>query len=237
MHAILTGGAGAIGTETARLMLEAGATVSVIDSDPDGLDRLARTLSPLGRIDCICASLDSADHIESAFSRVFARPASLIHLVGLFQPDGLEQLDRESWNRTIRVNLTSAVEVAQCFLRHRQPEQIGRIVLFDSIASARGSSGHLAYSAAKGGIGGLMRALARDLAPSVLVNSVSPGLVDSPMGRHVIDSRGAELLAAIPLRRFAQPAEIAPMAAFLAGPQNTYVTGQTIHVDGGAHMT
>jgi NAD(P)-dependent dehydrogenase (short-subunit alcohol dehydrogenase family) len=233
---VITGGAGGIGVETARAFLEQGAHVVIVDRDEE---RLARAVAVLGKArlapyrsdletPAVCAAA-----IESAGAPVYA----LVHLAGLFEKDAMDGDDHAVWDRAIGVNLTSAYDMAVAFsTRFARPvsdRDAARIVLTSSVAYRRGSAGYPPYAAAKAGIVGLTRSLARRLAPDVLVNAVAPGVIETRMAEPTIAERGDAYRAEIPLRRFGQPAEVASVIRFLCSPDASYVTGQTITIDGG----
>jgi NAD(P)-dependent dehydrogenase (short-subunit alcohol dehydrogenase family) len=123
--------------------------------------------------------------------------------------------------------------MAVAFASRADDAEPARIVFTSSVAFRRGSGDYPAYGAAKGGIVGLTRSLARRFAPRILVNAVAPGLIETRMAAPIIQSRGEQMLSSIPLARYGQPEEIASVIRFLCGRDSSYVTGQTITVDGG----
>lgn len=141
------------------------------------------------------------------------------------------------WTDTIAVNLTAAFTCASAVLSDMLRARRGRIVLVSSVVAARGGTGQAAYGASKGGVEGLTRALAREVASrGVSVNAVAPGFVDTDMTAGLSQSARAEHLAAIPMGRLATPQEIVAPVLFLASPEASYVTGTVLGVDGGMGM-
>jgi 3-oxoacyl-[acyl-carrier protein] reductase len=167
--------------------------------------------------------------IEAAGAPVYA----LVHLAGLFERDALDPEDHGVWNRAIAANLTNAYDMAVAFSTRFDRREPARIVLTSSVAYRRGSADRVPYAAAKGGIVGLTRALSRKLAPDVLVNAIAPGLIETRMSEPVVAERGDAYREEIPLKRFGKPAEVASVIRFLCSPDASYITGQTISVDGG----
>jgi 3-oxoacyl-[acyl-carrier protein] reductase len=137
------------------------------------------------------------------------------------------------WDRALSVNLTTAYDMVSACLPLFDANTVGRIVFAASVAYRRGSFDHLGYSAAKGGIAALVRALSRRLAPDVLVNAVAPGIIVTRMTEQNIEEKGDRLIAEIPLRRWGHAREVASVIRFLCSPDSSYVTGQIINVDGG----
>jgi 3-oxoacyl-[acyl-carrier protein] reductase len=229
---VVTGGAGGIGIETVRAFMDQGGHVIMADIDEAALNRAQAVLGRV-RLGTIASALDTpaecARVIESAGAPVYA----LVHLAGLFEPDTLNPDDHGVWNRAIAANLTNAYDMAVAFSTRFDRREPARIVLTSSVAYHRGSAGYPPYAAAKGGVVGLTRSLSRKLAPDVLVNAIAPGLIETKMAEPTIAQRGEAYLREIPLQRVGKPSEVASVIRFLCSPDASYITGQTITIDGG----
>ena len=229
---VVTGGAGGIGLETVRTFMDHGGHVIMADIDEAALERAQAGLGGV-RLGTIASALDTpaecARVIEAAGAPVYA----LVHLAGLFERDELDQDDHGVWNRAIAADLTNAYDMAVAFSTRFDRREAARIVLTSSIAYRRGSADHVPYAAAKGGIVGLTRALSRKLAPYVLVNAIAPGVIETRMAEPTIAERGEAYRQEIPLKRFGKPSEIASVIRFRCSPDASYITGQTINIDGG----
>jgi 3-oxoacyl-[acyl-carrier protein] reductase len=229
---VVTGGAGGIGIETVRGFMEQGGHVIMADVDEAALERAQAVLGRV-RLGTIASALDTpaecARVVEAAGAPVYA----LVHLAGLFERDALDPDDHGVWNRAIAANLTNAYDMAVAFSTRFDRRQPARIVFTSSVAYRRGSADRVPYAAAKAGIVGLTRALSRKLAPDVLVNAVAPGLIETKMADPIIAERGEAYRQEIPLKRFGQPSEVASVIRFLCSPDASYITGQTITIDGG----
>ena len=229
---VVTGGAGGIGVETVRAFMDQGAHVIMADIDEAALSRAQQTLGRV-RLGTIASALETpaecARVIEAAGAPVYA----LVHLAGLFERDEFDPDDHGVWNRAIAANLTSAYDMAVAFSSRFDRREPARIVLTSSVAYRRGSADRLPYAAAKAGIVGLTRSLSRKLAPNVLVNAIAPGVIETKMADPIIAERGESYRLEIPLRRFGKPTEIASVIRFLCSPDASYITGQTITIDGG----
>jgi 3-oxoacyl-[acyl-carrier protein] reductase len=229
---VVTGGAGGIGIETVRAFMDQGGHVVMADIDKAALDRAQTELGRV-RLGTIASALDTpaecARIIESAGAPVYA----LVHLAGLFERDELDPDDHGVWNRAIAANLTNAYDMAVAFSTRFDRREPARIVLASSVAYRRGSADRVPYAAAKGGIVGLTRSLSRKLAPDVLVNAIAPGVIETKMADPIIAERGEAYRQEIPLKRFGKPSEVASVIRFLCSPDASYITGQTITIDGG----
>jgi 3-oxoacyl-[acyl-carrier protein] reductase len=229
---VVTGGAGGIGIETVRAFMEQGGHVIMADIDAAALERAQSALGRV-RLGTIASPLDTptecARVIEAAGAPVYA----LVHLAGLFERDALDPDDHGVWNRAIAANLTNAYDMAVAFSTRFDQREPARIVFASSIAYRRGSADRVPYAAAKAGVVGLTRALSRKLAPDVLVNAVAPGVIMTRKADPIIAERSDAYRQEIPLQRFGQPSEVAAVIRFLCSPDASYITGQTITIDGG----
>jgi NAD(P)-dependent dehydrogenase (short-subunit alcohol dehydrogenase family) len=230
---VVTGAAGGIGREACRLFVERGAHVVLVDIHEGGLRDLEQQLAAPGRVQAVASALDSPEACAAAIARVEGPIHAVVHLAGVFVQHAMDAAARPTWDRTLAVNLSSAWDLAVAATPRLRSDAPARLVFVSSVAFRRGSFDHAAYSAAKGGLVGLTRALSRGLAPRVLVNALAPGIIDTGMPAHIIRDRGERLMNEIPLRRWGRATEVAEVIEFLCGPQSTYITGQVINVDGG----
>lgn len=228
---VITGGAGGIGLETARTFLEHGAHVLLVDLDQE---RLAQVRKVLGSTRVFTVVSDLSTPAACVGILEDAKPIhALVHLAGVFERDPLESEEHGVWDRAIAANLTNAYDMAVALRPRIDTREPARIVFASSIAYRRGSADRAAYAAAKGGIVGLTRALSRKFAPDILVNAVAPGLIVTRMSEPIVAERGDAYRDEIPLRRFGQPSEVASVIRFLCSKGSSYITGQTITIDGG----
>jgi 3-oxoacyl-[acyl-carrier protein] reductase len=232
---VVTGGAGGIARATAELLLTQGAELLLIDPSASALAAAAGELGPSARVRTAVSALECPDACSKALAGIERPIYGLVHLAGIFRPDALDGMHRPLWDATMAANLTNAFDMAAAVRPMLDAEATCRMVFASSLAFRRGSFDHIAYSAAKGGIVGLVRALARALAPKVLVNGLAPGIILTGMPEHMLDvpERRERLLAETTLKRFGEAREVATVIRFLLSDDSSFITGQVINVDGG----
>lgn len=232
---VMTGGGGGIARATAEILLADGVRLHLIDPDGDRLDQVAAELDAGSRVTTAVSAIDTPQACEAALEPVGQPIYGLVHLAGVFLVDDLDAASRPIWNDVVAANLTNAFDMAAACRAKLEPEGESRMIFVSSVAFRRGSFDHIAYTAAKGGIVGLVRALSKKLAPNTLVNGLAPGIIETRMPEHLLaDERRRKVLTAeTALKRFGQPSEIGTVIQFLLGPGSSFITGQVINVDGG----
>lgn len=233
---VITGGAGGIARATSPLLLARGAGLVLIDPDAKALEAAVRELDAPERVRAVVSALDSPEACAEALDGIEQPVYALVHLAGIFVEDALDAASRPVWDQVLAANLTNAFDMAAAVEPRLDPGATCRMVFASSLAFRRGSAGRIAYSAAKGGIAGLVRALARRLGPRALVNALAPGVILTAMPAPLVADPAIRerLLAETALRRFGEPREVGTVIEFLLGPGSSFITGQVINIDGGA---
>lgn len=239
--ALVTGASRGIGAAIADTLAAAGASVAGTATSEAGAtaitDRL-RTISP----DCSGYVLDvndagSAESLVKAVSEDFGAPTILVNNAGITRDQILMRMKDEDWDVIMETNLRSVFRLSKACLRGMMKARGGRIVSIASVVGATGNPGQSNYAAAKAGMVGFSKSLAREIASrNITVNVVAPGFIDTDMTQALDESQREALMNDIPLQRLGTPEDIAAAVLFLASEQGGYVTGQTLHVNGGMYM-
>ncbi len=240
--ALVTGGGQGLGAETAKSLAQAGAKVAVnYFADPDGTNRkrAEQTAAAIGG-SAITAAADVRDFdaVSAMFDSIIGQLGPIdivVNNAGILRDRSIKKMSLDDWSAVIDTNLTGVFNV--CKIAAEKISDHGRIVNMTSIAGYVGFFGQANYSAAKAGVVGITKVLSRELARrAVTVNAVAPGVALTEMGKSIPEDVRTAMLASIPLGRFGEPREIANVVLFLASDLASYITGQTIHVNGGWYV-
>jgi 3-oxoacyl-[acyl-carrier protein] reductase len=239
--ALVTGASRGIGQAIAVELARHGARVVGTATSNDGARAIGSQLATLpagGRgvlldvcdADSIAAAIDDIDRNEGA-------PSILVNNAGVTRDNLLLRMQQTDWDTIIETNLSAIFRMSKACLRGMLKARRGRIVNIGSVIGSMGNAGQANYAAAKAGLIGFTKALAREVGSrNITVNAVSPGFIDTDMTRAMSEAQRQALLEQIPLQRLGEPADIAAAVVFLASPAGAYITGATLHVNGGMYM-
>ena len=236
--ALVTGATGGIGGAIARALHQQGATVAISGTRREVLDALAGELA--GRAHVLPANLANKDEVESLVPAAEAAMGKLDVLVanaGITRDNLLVQLRDEDWDEVLAVNLTATFRLARAAVRGMMRRRAGRIIGITSVVGATGNPGQANYTAAKAGLVGMIKSIAQEYAKrGVTANCIAPGFIASPMTDKLNDKQREAILSRVPAGRLGAGADVAAAAVYLASDEAAYVTGQTLHVNGGMAM-
>ena len=239
--ALVTGASRGIGNAIALALGGAGARIIGTATSPEGAKRIGELLASHGyngrgavldaadpaSIDALLAQLEEASEL----------PTLLINNAAITRDTLLLRMKPEDWDAVIATNLTSVYRLCRVCVRHMMKERRGRIVNLTSVVGLTGNPGQANYAAAKAGLLGFTKSLARELGSrGITVNAVAPGFIDTDMTRALSEEQRVALLRQIPAGRLGTAAEVAAAVLFLVSPQAAYITGDTLHVNGGMYM-
>jgi 3-oxoacyl-[acyl-carrier protein] reductase len=239
--ALVTGASRGIGREIALSLARAGARVIGTSTTVEGAAAFSAALSSHGHngrgatLDVAAAA--SIDALVSELEAAGQMPTILVNNAAITRDMLLLRMKPEDWDRVITTNLTSVFRLSKACLRRMMKERRGRIVNLTSVVGLTGNPGQTNYAAAKAGILGFTKSLAREVASrGITVNAVAPGFIDTDMTRSLTVEQRAGLLTQIPAGRLGEAADVAAAVLFLVSPQASYITGETLHVNGGMYM-
>jgi len=238
---IVTGASRGIGAGIADMLAQAGARVAGTATTIEGAGAIGSRLSAI-LPDCRGEVLDvnDADGATDLVARVnetLGVPTILVNNAGITRDQLLMRMKEEEWDAVLETNLRSVFRLSKACLRGMMKARTGRIINIASVVGVMGNSGQVNYSAAKAGMIGFSKSLAREVGSrGITVNVVAPGFVDTDMTRALDESQRESLLSGIPLQRLGTPQDIAASVLFLASEAGSYITGQTLHVNGGMYM-
>jgi 3-oxoacyl-[acyl-carrier protein] reductase len=239
--ALVTGASRGIGRAIAHALAEQGATVIGTATSEAGAQNISAALESEGFKGVgMVLNVADADSIAACLERVVAEygsPDILVNNAGITRDNLLMMMKDEQWNEIIDTNLSSIFRMSKAVIRPMMKKRSGRIINISSVVGVTGNPGQTNYAAAKAGLIGFGKSLAREIGSrNITVNTVAPGFIDTDMTRELSEEQRQNLTGQIPLGRLGSADEIAAAVVFLASPGAAYITGETIHVNGGMYM-
>ena len=236
--ALVTGASGAIGSAIVQALHVQGATVAISGTRREVLDALAATIGE--RVHVLPANLIDTPQVEAlvpASEQAMGGVDILVANAGITRDNLFVQLRDEDWDEVINVNLTATFRLARAATRLMMRKRFGRIIAITSVVGVTGNPGQGNYSAAKAGLIGMIKSLAAEYAKrNVTANCIAPGFIKTPMTDALNERQRESILSRVPAARLGTPEDIAAAAVYLSSNEAAYVTGQTIHVNGGMAM-
>ncbi len=236
--ALVTGASRGIGAAIAAALVAAGATVIGTATSSAGAEAISKTLGANGR--GLALNTTDADSVQAVFADIQANegsPTIVVNNAGITRDNLLMRMKAEDWDDVIQTNLSGIFRVCKACMRGMMKQKRGRIINIASVIGIMGNAGQSNYAAAKAGVIGFSKSLAREVGSrNITVNVIAPGFIDTDMTRSLPEEQRAALLTDIPLKRLGEGEDIANAVVFLASKAGAYVTGETMHVNGGMLM-
>jgi 3-oxoacyl-[acyl-carrier protein] reductase len=237
--ALVTGASRGIGAAIAQRLAADGARVVGTATTREGAERITENLRKQGGRGAVL-DVASQESIDALLADIESREGAvgiLCNNAGITRDSLLLRMKQDDWDAVLQTNLASVFRLSKAVLRGMMKARKGRIISITSVVGLMGNPGQANYAAAKAGIIGFTKSLAREVGSrAITVNSIAPGFIDTDMTRALSEEQRAALNAQIPLGRLGQPADIAAAVAFLCSPDGAYITGETLHVNGGMYM-
>lgn len=236
--ALVTGASGGLGQGIARALHAQGAQVALTGTRKEALEALAAELNDRAHVaPCDLADSAATEALVSDVERALGSVDILVNNAGVTRDALLIRMKNEDWDTVLAINLTAAFRLSRAALRGMLKRRFGRIINMTSVVGVQGNAGQGNYAAAKAGMIGMSKALAAEVATrGITVNCIAPGFINSPMTRALDEKQRAAILASIPIGRLGSDKEIGAAAVYLASSEAAYLTGQTLHVNGGMAM-
>ncbi len=239
-RALVTGATGGIGEAISKALLDAGAEVVISGTRVEKLTELESELGSLGKMIPIPCNLGSSDDVKSLIAQVSELDGGidiLVNNAGITRDGLLLRMDEQDWQAVLDINLKAVMALTKGLLRNMLKKRWGRIINITSVVGSTGNPGQTNYAAAKAGLVGFSKSLAQEVANrGITVNCLAPGFIETEMTSKLSEDRKNILVNNIPMQKMGQPEDISFPAIFLASDQASYITGQSLHVNGGLAM-
>ena len=240
--ALVTGASRGIGRAVALALAAEGADVAVNYAGSEkAAQEVAEEIRAMGRralvVQADVSDADAVQQMVAAVVKEFGRIDILVNNAGITRDGLLMRMKDEDWEAVLKTNLTGVYHCTKAVTKGMMKQRYGRIINMTSVVGVTGNAGQANYAAAKAGVIGLTKSTAKELASrAITANAIAPGFIESDMTAGLPEKNKQEMAAAIPLAKFGQPADVAQAVVFLASDWASYITGQTLHVDGGMVM-
>ena len=233
--ALITGASGAIGKDIASTLNKSGASVILCGTKIDVLEDIANDLS--GKVEIITQNVKNFEKFEKSLLEKKLNVDILVNNAGITKDNLLIRMKAEDIDNVIDINLLSLIKISKCVLKNMMKQKFGRIISISSVVGFTGNPGQVNYCASKSGITGFTKSLALEVASrGITVNAIAPGYITSAMTDKISDPQRDSIISNIPVGRIGKPSDISNAVLFLAREEASYITGNTIHVNGGLAM-
>ena len=236
--ALITGASGGIGKEIAKVLIEHNAEVCISGRNHEELNALKKSLGEKCYVvPCDLSKKDQISELVKKTDDFMGHIDILINNAGITKDNIFLRMSESEWEDVLNVNLNSTFNILKLITKGMVKRKYGRIINISSIVGVTGSAGQVNYSASKAGLIGLTKSLSQEIATrNITVNCIAPGFIETPMTEKLDDKRKDAILNSIPMNRIGTPKDLSSAIIFLASQESSYITGQTLHINGGLYM-
>ncbi len=236
--ALITGASGGIGKELARVLVEYDAEVCISGRNIEELNELKESLGDKCHIvPCDLSNKNEISELVSKSEEVLGQIDILVNNAGITKDNIFLRMSEQEWEDVLNINLNSTFNILKLITKGMVKRKYGRIINISSVVGATGGAGQVNYAASKAGLIGLTKSLSQELATrNITVNCIAPGFIETPMTEKLDDNRKDIIISSIPANRIGTPKDLSSAVIFLASQESSYITGQTIHINGGLYM-
>ena len=236
--ALITGASGGIGKEIAKVLIEHNAEVCISGRNHEELNALKKSLGKKCHVvTCDLSKKDEIIELIKKADEFMGHIDILVNNAGITKDNIFLRMSENEWEDVLNVNLNSTFNILKLITKGMVKRKYGRIINISSVVGVTGGAGQVNYSASKAGLIGLTKSLSQEIATrNITVNCIAPGFIETPMTEKLDDKRKDAILNSIPMNRIGKPKDLSSAIIFLASKESSYITGQTLHINGGLYM-